>query len=138
MSPPLVLVMWGHRRCPMVAPAYFGTGRSMPAANTEISAQIAACRKKQIGCLAAMAGIARKIELYNLVYRLAGNTFPSIKGASSQILLGIFMNPSGARSMRGQPKLFSLPPRRSGILRKARRCREQTMRYFEARLVGEH
>ncbi|MGC2690851.1 MAG: hypothetical protein WA375_25115 [Pseudolabrys sp.] len=43
----------------------------MPAANTEISAQIAACRKKQIGCLAAMAGIARKIELYNLVYRLA-------------------------------------------------------------------
>src|SRR6476661_2864418 len=40
-------------------------------ANTEISAQIAACRKKQIGCLAAMAGIARKIELYNLVYRLA-------------------------------------------------------------------
>jgi hypothetical protein len=71
MSPPLVLVMWGHRRCPMVAPTYFGTGRSMPAANTEISAQIAACRKKQIGCLAAMAGIARKIELYNLVYRLA-------------------------------------------------------------------
>ncbi|MGA9817094.1 MAG: hypothetical protein WBQ54_09145, partial [Pseudolabrys sp.] len=59
-------VMWGHRRCPMVAPTYFGTGRSMPAANTEISAQIAACRKKQIGCLAAMAGIARKIELYNL------------------------------------------------------------------------
>ena len=40
-------------------------------ANTEISAQIAACRKKQIGCLAAMAGIARKIELYNFVYRLA-------------------------------------------------------------------
>jgi hypothetical protein len=54
----------------MVAPTYFGTGRSMPAANTEISAQIAACRKKQSGCLAAMAGIARKIELYNLVYRL--------------------------------------------------------------------
>ena len=138
MSPPLVLVMWGHRRCPMVAPTYFGTGRSMPAANTEISAQIAACRKKQSGCLAAMAGIARKIELYNLVYRLTWEHISEHQRREQPDIARRLHESIRRQVNEGQPTLFSLPPRRSGILRKARRCREQAMRYFEARLVGEH
>ena len=53
----------------------------------------------EVEMLAAMAGIAREIESYNSAYQLAWEP-------SGKILLGAFMNPSGARSMRGQPKLF--------------------------------
>ena len=66
-----------------------------------------------------MAGVAWKVELYNLAYQLAWKHIPKMRSASSRMWLGFSMNPSGASLVRGLPNLFSLPPRRLRMLERS-------------------
>jgi hypothetical protein len=84
----------------------------------------------EVEMLAAMAGIAREIESYNSAYQLAWEHISEHQRRERQDIARRLHESIRRQVNEGATEAVSLLPRRSGILRKARRCREQ------ARYIG--